>query len=307
MRIYVLLNGSNLRRWSPQLPDQLLAAARERGLEPEIAVSKSVEQVDHMIGKAVETGFDTIMSCGGDGTLHHLLNHPMAPRVAISMLPAGTINAFLRAEGVDVRRPVEAFRQLLAGRVVEGHAGLAATAGARRRFACFASWGFDARVVHHTSAALKRRLRSASYVVTAIGEIARLGTTGVPGRMRFDGAERRTMRGTSVVVSKIRNYAGFDAFETGVERPDLEALVAPSDAPWNLKGLYLSIAVRGWTRRRCRSVGCIRPVGTFSEARWRSVRPTHVQLDGESVEMGDTSRLRVGIDPVRQRYLLPAR
>ncbi|MDK2973468.1 MAG: diacylglycerol kinase [Candidatus Sumerlaeota bacterium] len=301
MRILVILNGSKLRRWNAALPERLRLLGAERGIMPVIAISRDLAHVDSIIGKAIEAGFDTIVSCGGDGTLHHVVNHPLIHRAAVSMIPAGTINAFLRSEGADVRHPAETFRQLLEGRVVEGRVGLLNG----RRFACFASWGYDARVVHKNPSALKRRLRAGSYVVTGIREIAAGRRTAVPGRVRFGPRGAACLPATSVVISKIRNYAGFAAFDASAESDEFEGLYLRDDSFPGLQTLYGSIVARGVSGRRIAALPPARAVAPFTEAHWRSPRPTHVQLDGEAIEFPDTRRLHVKIDPIPQRYLLP--
>lgn len=303
MKCLVVLNGSNLRRWRGDLPGRLRAAAAERRVAAHVVVSRSPDHANALIGRAIEAGgCDAVLSCGGDGTLHHVVNHPLIARVAVGMLPAGTINAFLRAAGADVRDPAATFRQLLAGRIVDGHVGLLAG----RRFACFASWGFDARVVHRTPSALKRRLRAGSYAVTGLRELLRGDAGGAPGRACFHSGEgARVMSAGSVIVSKIANYAGFRAFDCLAQRPAFEGLVAPTDRAATLAALYGSVAARGLGRRPG-TLGRVRFVGPFTRVAWCSGLPTHVQLDGEAVAVPDARRFAVRLDPVPQRYLLPA-
>ncbi|MBX3728826.1 MAG: hypothetical protein KF858_06550 [Candidatus Sumerlaeia bacterium] len=302
MKCLVVLNGSNLRRWRGDLPERLRAVAADRRVVARVVVSRSPDHANRLIGQAIEAGCDAVLSCGGDGTLHHVVNHPLIARAAVGMLPAGTINAFLRAAGADVRDPAATFRQLLAGRIVDGHVGLLAG----RRFACFASWGFDARVVHRTPSALKRRLRAGSYAVTGLRELARGRSASAPGRAQFHvGDETLVLAAGSVIVSKIANYAGFRAFDCSAESADLEGLVASTDRAGTLAALYGSIAVRGLGRRPGTFAG-VRFVGPFTRVAWCSGAPTHVQLDGEAVAVADARRFAVRVDPVSQRYLLPA-
>jgi hypothetical protein len=131
--------------------------------------------------------------------------------------------------------------------------------------------------------------------------------TETPGRVRFGGPEAGAVRASSVVISKIRNYAGFMSFGVSAEDDCFEGLYIRHDTPGGLAALYASIGARGLSGGRIGALGPVRAVPDFAEARWISDSPAHVQLDGEAVEFDDTRRLHVRIDPVPQRYLLPAR
>lgn len=291
MRVLVLLNGASLRRHPRGLPAALRAAARDAGHRVRVDVSTSLDHMLQLFGRAAESGADAIFVGGGDGTLHHAANHPLAPRVALGIVPLGTINAFARSVGMDHADPLRAFRQAMRGGVADGHCGLLGG----RRFACFASWGFDARVVHRNSPALKKRIRAASYVVTGVREFANWRSGQVRGELRVDGTPRRA---TSVVVSKIGNYAGIRAFRAAATAPDLDALLAPDDSPLATLALWASLAARTRLARTHRIDG-------FRAARWRSQQPADVQLDGEAITLGDPRRFDVRVDPAGQRYWLP--
>lgn len=301
MRILIVLNGSNLRRWNSDLPDRLRAAAAERGERPTIVVTRSLQHMDAAVGRAVEAGVDVVFAGGGDGTLHHIVNHPMGARAALAMLPVGTINAFLRSIGTDVSRPVEAFRQLLAGRIEECPVGRLNG----RRFACFASWGFDARVVHTNPPALKRTLRAASYGVTGVKELLCGNAHACPGRMIVQPGAGMAMRATSVIVSKIGNYAGVHVFATTVREPEFEALYVDGDSPGRLLALWATMGARGITGRRAMLIRGAKAIPRFQALRWQSRAPAHVQLDGEVFDTAGARKLEIDVDPEKQRYLLP--
>lgn len=298
-RVAIVLNGYNLRRFRRDLPDRLCVTARRCGYEPHVDISLSLEHYLDLVGRAVERGADVLLTGGGDGSLHHTINHPGIGHVgAVGMLPLGTINAFLRSTGASITSPETALRQLLRGDQVDGHCGRVNG----RRFACFASWGFDARVVHRNSPALKRVIRASSYGVTGIGELLRWRGNQNAGFLRADGA--RVANATSVVVSKIPNYAGVTCFAADLRDPTFDSVCVTNDGPLTLLGFaaYLGLKgpARGWREPRR-----VRRLPAVDLLEWRGRRPTHLQLDGEAVDLPDTARLIVEIDPTPQRYLVP--
>lgn len=301
LKILIILNGSNLRRWHPRLPERLRIVGARRGLFPEIAISKSVEHVYEIVDDAVDKGIDVIISGGGDGTLHHIVNHPLIPKVIVSMLPAGTINAFLRSARGDYSNPLRAFEQLLDGEIVEGHVGRING----RRFACFASWGFDARVVHKNPSSLKRAIRAGSYVVTGIRELASWKKSSVPGRLRIGGTGNAPFHAGAVVVCKVRNYAGFNAFSVDSTMPGFEMLWTRDESPAEVAALYATIAGRALTGLQLKRLAGVGYRDGVRELAWLSTKPAFVQLDGEEIVLEDSRRIVVDTDPVTQRYLLP--
>ncbi len=300
MKIFIVLNGYNLRRFPADTPDRLGLAAKNLGHEVSVEISESLEHMLDLVGKGVESGIEAIFAGGGDGTLHHLINHPLIDRVRLGMLPLGTINAFLRAARADYQRPVRCLKQLLNGRVVEGHVGRLN----ERRFACFVSWGFDARAAHATSTALKRKIGALAYGVAGMGELVRWTSNQVRGELEFSPAIEAPKHATSVIISKIDNYAGTPAFVENVESPKFEALLSATDSPVAILAMWATVGARGTFRRDLELLGT-RHVTGFERLEWLSERPVVVQLDGEAITINESARLDVKIDTRRQRYLMP--
>lgn len=300
MKIYLILNGYNLRRLARGLPGHLRDSSRSLGHEAHVAVSSSIDHFNELVGQAIARGAELLLIGGGDGSLHHAVNHPEARRVTMGCLPMGTINAFLRSFGMRLRDPAKALPVLLnRGRMVRGNCGLMNG----RRFCCFASWGFDARVVHRNPAELKRWLRAGSYGVTGLRELIHGARHENGGTVSVNGRERVWPKATSAVVSKIRNYAGSNAFGAGVESPDLEGVICETDTPGALLNMTRYLACRG-PARGAPPPRQVHRIGGFHELLWTSDHPADVQLDGEPVELPGADRLDVSLDPVEQRYLV---
>lgn len=294
----IVLNGYNLRRFPSGLPEALRAAAFDLGFEAWVDISISLEHFHQLVRRAIGGGAETLLTGGGDGSLHHAINQPGIERVRLGVLPLGTINAWLRAAGVDVAKPEVALRQILAGRVIEGRLGFLNG----QRFACFASWGFDARTVHSNPRSLKKVLGASSYGLTGTVELLRWRARENSGVLRPGGHE--PLRATSVVVSKIQNYAGVDCFSARLTDPFFEALAVRHDDPASLLRMAAHIALRHPARGIAPPRG-LRQVRRCAGVAWDSPLPASVQLDGEAAIVPAPHRLRLRADPVGQRYLVP--
>ena len=78
---------------------------RRRHYEVEVRVVWEGEQARMFARKAAENGVDALVGCGGDGTLHELVNGVMEvddPPI-VAGLPYGTGNDFLRSLGIGPR------------------------------------------------------------------------------------------------------------------------------------------------------------------------------------------------------------
>ncbi len=298
MKTLILLNGYNLRRYPRELPGQLQSMVADSGHTTRVCVSKSMDHLLDVFARAADANVETVLLGGGDGTLHHAINHPAAKRVAVGMIPLGTINAFLRSAHVRYTDPVRALREILHGRVIEGYCGQMN----ERRFACFASWGYDARVVHRNPTELKRVFRAASYGMTGVTELVRWRAGQTKGALKLD--RRLPQQTTSVIVSKIDNYAGLRSFRQKLNEAKFDVLVAKNDDPLSVLGFWTSFGVNRLTGKHFRICGTGRAEG-IRHVEWRAPKPTHVQMDGEAITLADNTAFDIRIDRIGQRYWWP--
>ena len=83
----------------------VVTALRDRGHTIVPRVSWEHGQAEMFVRKAADSGVDTVVACGGDGTLHEVINGAMTwdtPPV-VAGLPYGTGNDFLDSIGVEPR------------------------------------------------------------------------------------------------------------------------------------------------------------------------------------------------------------
>ena len=121
--------------------------------------------------QAVEQGFDTVLACGGDGTVHAVLQSLAGTGVALGVFPLGTANALAADLGLN-GSPAAVVRALLDATQVQipvprihyrDHQGQPAS----RYFIVAAGIGADALLMSRLDAQLKRKLGYILYLLEA--------------------------------------------------------------------------------------------------------------------------------------------
>jgi diacylglycerol kinase (ATP) len=148
-----------------------LSLLREAGIEAEALETDGPGSAKTLASEAVRNGFDTILACGGDGTVHEVLQCMVGTDVALGVMPLGTANALAQNLGLGTS-PVKAVRKLLAAkptRVPVGRIYYRDAAGAQQScyFTVAAGVGADALLMANLDAGLKRRFGYALYVIEA--------------------------------------------------------------------------------------------------------------------------------------------
>jgi YegS/Rv2252/BmrU family lipid kinase len=122
--------------------------------------------------QAVEQGCDTIIGCGGDGTIHEILQTMAGTTVALGVIPLGTANALAADLGLP-RNPVRAARMLLDSapeRISIGRVTFIDRKGApgSRYFIVAAGIGADGYFFANVNSKLKQRFGYAHYLIEAL-------------------------------------------------------------------------------------------------------------------------------------------
>jgi diacylglycerol kinase (ATP) len=104
---------------------------------------------------AVESGAELVFACGGDGTVHEVLQGVVGmPHVALGIVPMGSANALARNLGLSLD-PVEAASQQMRGDAVSISLGKVEFEGGSRCFAVMAGAGPDGALVYELAARMK--------------------------------------------------------------------------------------------------------------------------------------------------------
>lgn len=142
------------------------------GIEAEIAATLGPGTAGAQAAGAASSGVDTIFACGGDGTLHEVIqglaHHPSA---AVGTIPLGSANALARHVGLSFD-PAEAVRQQLRFEprsIPLGRVTCESAEGPRSRyFAVMAGAGPDGMLVYRMLAGGKHRLGRMIYYARAV-------------------------------------------------------------------------------------------------------------------------------------------
>jgi diacylglycerol kinase (ATP) len=143
-------------------------------------------------------GYDLVVVCGGDGTIHRVLPHLADSGIPVGLIPAGTANVLAKELGIP-RDPAAAVEIIARGRVRSIRLGRAN----ERLFHLMGGAGLDAYLLDKVSPRLKRKLG--------------VGAFWLAGLLRFWGYRFRQIEvrigeethvGTFAVVSNCRWYGG---------------------------------------------------------------------------------------------------
>lgn len=155
---------------------EALAVLRDAGAQAEALETGGPGTAVTLARDAVRDGFDSVIACGGDGTVNEVLQALVGTDVALGVLPLGTANALAANLGL-CSSPGEAARRLFTAPRVRVPVGRicsndAAAAFSLRYFTVAAGIGADALLLSRMDPALKRRLGYLLYLVEALRVLA---------------------------------------------------------------------------------------------------------------------------------------
>ena len=161
--------GSRKRRQAGL--ESVLAILREAGIESSLILTHSRAHAEEQARQAVLAGCDTIFACGGDGTIHNIIQVLANTQVALAVLPMGTANALAHDLGLPINIVAAAKsalsavpRRVALGRIqyrdFEGQPG-------NRYFIIAAGMGVDAHLFYKLNPEAKHRLGMAAYYMKA--------------------------------------------------------------------------------------------------------------------------------------------
>src|SRR5437899_10567095 len=103
-RAALLYNPLSGRRRQHRIADVEAAASvlRAAGIEIDVAPTRAASDAAAQVRMAIREGCDTIVACGGDGTIHDVLQGLAGKNAALGIIPLGTANAMAH----DLRLPL---------------------------------------------------------------------------------------------------------------------------------------------------------------------------------------------------------
>ncbi len=244
MLLYNPLSGRPERR---RLVKVNLAAAilQHAGVEVEVVPTKAAGAAAQQVIQAARAGFDTVFACGGDGTIHDVLQGIVGTDLALGIIPMGTANALAHDLNLPLSPEKAAAAALTAEpkRIAVGRIEYQDFNHVRasRYFTVTVGIGADAHLFYALSPGMKTRLGVSAYYLKAFGLwLARRMekfVVEVPG-------VRSASEVTQVLAVRITNFGGVLkklAPGAALDREDLRLVLFHTDKRWH----YLRYIVRG--------------------------------------------------------------
>ena len=298
-RAVLLYNPRSGRANHQHTIERMALALRNQGLEVHAVPTESADSVGSQAAQLADAT-DTLFACGGDGTLHGVLqglaHHPTC---TLGVIPMGSANVFARHLKLSLD-PVEAALQQLAWKprlLPLGQITYTTSAGERSRyFLALAGAGPDGALVYRMLATGKHRMGRAMYYLRSAFLFA---TT------RFSTFTVITVLGELQVISamavRVADLGGL--FSPLIPRaephlPYLDLSLTLPPAPLTLPLWFVS----SWARlRRLNRFCTVAAVDSFQCSAGLTA-PVQVQADGE--HLGQTP-MAVTLVPGAIRILYP--
>ena len=223
-----------------------LSVLRAAGVEAASAPTNHGE-VDSQVHLAIAEGCDTIFACGGDGTVHDVLQGLVNTDAALALIPLGTANSLAHDLGIPLS-PLRAAQACLAAkprRIAVGRVEYLDFAGnpTSRYFTVTAGVGVDAHLFYKLNPAAKRHLGMMAYYVKA----TRLWLLDRMRQFEIElGAEHQSRRSevSQLLAVRIQNFGGVLqelAPGASLQRPDLRLVLFHTRS----RAAYLQYVIRG--------------------------------------------------------------
>jgi diacylglycerol kinase (ATP) len=151
--------------------EKAVGILQSAGVRTELTVCLSSQEATQHAHVAVAAGSDTVFACGGDGTIHDVIQGLVGTNVALAILPLGTANALAHDLALPLD-PSDAARALLKGevrRIPLGRLEYQDFSGkmASCYFTVAAGIGVDAHLFYKLNSELKQRSGMIAYYVKA--------------------------------------------------------------------------------------------------------------------------------------------
>jgi YegS/Rv2252/BmrU family lipid kinase len=192
---------------------QAIAVLHKAGVEADALETNAPGSAGALAKLAMRNRYDTVLACGGDGTVHEVLQSLVGTDVALGVVPLGTANALAQNLGLG-RSPIKAVRQLMAATATQVPVGRifyrdGSGVEQSRYFTVAAGIGADALLMSRLDAELKRRLGYALYLLEAFQVWATSPFPLFAAEFISEGmTERRTEEVSQLLAVRVRSFGG---------------------------------------------------------------------------------------------------
>ena len=294
-RATILFNPNSGRRGKKRDAELDLAIGiiQSSGVRTELTVCRSSQEATVHARFAVAAGSDVVFACGGDGTIHDVIQGLACTPVALAILPFGTANALAHDLGIPLR-PSAAARSLVSG---NGNKSLRRIALGRieyqdfnghpssRYFTVAAGIGVDAHLFYKLTSELKNRSGMTAYYLKALQLVASYNMRRFEVEYLNGSGHPHSASLTELLAVRIRFFGNvLRELVPGahLDCPDLRAVMCRT-ASRNAYLRYVAATLLGWRERNVKGIDVV----SCSELSCRvpddsdAANRVYVEADGE--------------------------
>jgi YegS/Rv2252/BmrU family lipid kinase len=214
----------------PTLVHALVQALEQRGVQTN-AVSTTVAGDAQSIAAAAANKSDAVFACGGDGTVHEVLQGLVGTTAALGVVPLGTANVFARNLHLSLD-PIKALEQQLNFEPCAISVGEARyttrESEVTRYFTVMAGAGPDGALVYRLLSGKRSKLGRSAYYAHALRLFLMRKFPAFHVKYRTsDSGEWVEQRGVSVMCSRVANLGGvFSRLASGSSPSESDLLLS---------------------------------------------------------------------------------
>jgi diacylglycerol kinase (ATP) len=158
MRFIILVNPNAGRGKARLVLREALEVIRRKGIVADVQESRDAQHLLALARQAAAEKPDAIVSLGGDGTQHYVLNGIMGSEIPLGIIPCGSGNDLAKGLGIPIQ--ARAAAEVLCG----GHTRRVDLARVGDTvFSCIAGAGFDSVVTRYANERVRRLKGSLAY------------------------------------------------------------------------------------------------------------------------------------------------
>jgi diacylglycerol kinase (ATP) len=302
--IYNPASGQPTERRTAQIAD-VVAVLRGASVDVKVIETESSASAGAQAQEAVREGCDTILACGGDGTVHEVMQGLVGGTAALGVIPMGTANALAADLGVpaSAKKAAKVLLDASPVRISVGHLFYRDDEGGPRSryFVVAAGVGVDAHFFSRLDSRMKQRFGYAAYLVEAFRMWAVHDFPLFSATLMECGSDvRRSREMSQLLAIRVSDFGGLVsklAPGASIQNETLSVIGFNTRSKLRYLRFMLGVIFRrhtfsnGIEMTDCRSVECSDLEGASA--------PTFVEADGELL-----GRLPVKIEVVPQALTL---
>jgi len=283
-----------------------VAALRAAGVAAEVVEIDSSEAAGEQARAAAGKGCDAVIACGGDGTLHAVLQGMVGTpgAAALGVLPMGTGNVLAKNLGLPLNcsKAAEALLTAKPKPVAVGQIDSTGEQGERlsRYFLLNAGAGLDGLGIYGASHAMKSRMGQAAYYMHGLGLVARYSFPLFTAEFEDTSGKRRREQVSEAGAFRVRTLGGLiGSITPGADllRDDLQLILFKTrrrlrfvqysiKAALNWRSETESVELAHARELRCTPLeGAGERIHVQSDGEWLGYLPARISMAAEPVQL----------------------